>query len=83
MSTLDKRIKRLLSIPSDYTYDEARLLLCACGFDEDNKGKTSGSRVKFYRNTDGKKIILHKPHPSNTMQKVVVKQLAELIESIL
>lgn len=52
-------------------------------FDEDNKGKTSGSRVRFYRKEDNKKVILHKPHPEKTMHKVVVKQLAEFVESIL
>lgn len=31
MSTLEKKINRLLSIPSDYTYDEAKALLRACG----------------------------------------------------
>lgn len=82
MSTLEKKINRLLSIPGDYTYDEAKALLCACGFDEDNKGRTSGSRVRFYRKEDNKKVILHKPHPEKTMHKVVVKQLAEFMESI-
>jgi len=82
MSIQDKRLERLLSIPNDYTYEEAKAILRIYGFQEDNKGKTSGSRVKFYREDDERKILLHKPHPGNIIPKVVVKQLAEFIETI-
>lgn len=40
---------RLLSMPRDYTYAEARALLKQLGFIESNKCRTSGSRVRFYR----------------------------------
>ena len=82
MGTLDKKRTRLLSIPNDYSYTEAKSSLRAYGFVEDNKGKTSGSRVKFYRECDNRKIIIHKPHPGNIMPVVVVKQLAEFVETI-
>lgn len=49
MSKIDKAKERLCSRPKDYTYSEARYLLSQLGFEEFNKGKTSGSRVKFYR----------------------------------
>lgn len=49
MSKLDKAKERILSKPKDYTYTEARYLLSKLGFKEFNKGKTSGSRVRFYR----------------------------------
>ena len=48
MSRLEKALQRLKSIPKDYTYSEAKYLLGQLGFIEDNKGKTSGSRVMFY-----------------------------------
>ncbi len=67
MSRLDKAKERLKSIPKDYTYSEAKYLLGQLGFVENNKGKTSGSRVKFERESDGKIILLHKPHPSNIL----------------
>ena len=67
MGKLEKAKKRLKNIPKDYTYDEARALLLNLGFIESNKGKTSGSRVKFYRESDGEAFLLHKPHPSNLM----------------
>ena len=82
MSKLEKAIARLKSIPRDYTYSEAKYILGQLGFAESNKGKTSGSRVKFYRASDGRIILLHKPHPSEIMSVASVKDLAEYLEGI-
>ena len=68
MSNIEKQIQRLLSKPKDYTFAEADSLLRALGFDLQNKGKTSGSRVKFARKTDGRIINLHRPHPEKEMR---------------
>lgn len=75
MSKYAKAKKRLLSIPADYTYTEIKYLLGKLGFQEYNKGKTSGSRVKFYRKTDQKVIMLHKPHPGDVMDKGAVEDV--------
>lgn len=70
-----KLIARLLSCPKDFTYDEAKSVLSHFGFVEDNKGKTSGSRVMFIKDADT--ILLHKPHPSGELKTYQVKQLIE------
>ena len=80
MSGLTKAKERILGKPSDYTYSEAKYLLKQLGFEEYNKGKTSGSRVKFYRESDGAVILLHKPHPGDVMDKGAVKRLVEKLE---
>ena len=67
MSRLEKEINRLKTKPKDYTYNEIKSILIKLGFCEDNKGKTSGSRVIFIDYL-GRKIELHKPHPSNTIK---------------
>ena len=67
MSQLEKAKDRLRSIPNDYTFTEARYLLKHFGFKEYQKGKTSGSRVLFYRESDRAKILLHKPHSGDQM----------------
>ena len=82
MSQLEKALLRIKSSPKDYTYDEAKALLERLGFVEYNKGKTSGSRVKFYRKEDERLINLHKPHPQSTMKSYAVKELKEFLESI-
>ena len=50
------------------------------GFEEYNKGKSSGSRVMFVRNND--KILLHKPHPQKEMKTYAVRQLKEKLEEL-
>lgn len=52
------------------------------GFEEYHKGKTSGSRVKFYRKQDGRVILLHKPHPGDVMKQGAVKQLVDYLMKI-
>lgn len=67
MTKIQKAKERLKSVPRDYTFSEARQLLTHLGFKEYQKGKTSGSRLLFYRASDGVKILLHKPHPGDKM----------------
>ena len=82
MSRLDKAKERLKAIPKDYTYSEAKTLLNQLGFTEYNKGKTSGSRVKFVRQSDGEMILLHKPHPSDVMIYKSVYGLMKFLQRI-
>lgn len=49
ISKVEKEIKKLKSMPKDFTYNEAKKILNNLGFHEDNKGKTSGSRVCFIK----------------------------------
>lgn len=79
MSKLEKAKERIRSKPTDYTYTEAKALLSQLGFVEYNKGKTSGSRVRFYRPKDKKAILLHKPHPGDVMKTGAVKFLLEFL----
>lgn len=76
----EKRIGRLLSRPKDYTFTEAKALLSSLGFEQYNKGKTSGSRVRFYRKSDMKAIDLHKPHPGDIMKTYMVDELIRFLK---
>ena len=82
MSKFEKAKERILQKPKDYTYTEARYLLNKMGFEEYNKGKTSGSRVRFFRGTDKKVILLHKPHPEDEMDKGAVSSLIDYLKGI-
>lgn len=77
MTKADKAKARIQSVPKDYTYTEARQLLKQLGFIEYQKGKTSGSRVLFYRELDNIKILLHKPHPGDVMSVATTRDLYE------
>lgn len=82
MSKLDKAKLRLAARPKDYTYSEAKYLLLQLGFEEFTKGKTSGSRIKFYRLTDQRIILLHKPHPGDVMSIGAIRDLATRLEEM-
>ncbi|MCR5430288.1 MAG: type II toxin-antitoxin system HicA family toxin [Eubacterium sp.] len=80
MSRIEKLLERLNNEPKDFKYDEAKKILNYYGFQERNKGKTSGSRVIFKRKSDNEKIFLHKPHPSNLLKPYAVKKLKDFVE---
>ena len=82
MSTFEKAKARILQKPKDYTYTEARNLLKKLGFEEYNKGKTSGSRVCFYRASDKAVILLHKPHPGDEMTPGAVNDLMTYLKEL-
>lgn len=79
MSKIEKAKDRIRSKPKDYTYTEAKSLLSQMDFNEVTKGRTSGSRVKYYRKRDNKIILLHKPHPGDVMKPGTVKDLLEFL----
>lgn len=80
MSKKEKLLKRIQSVPKDFTYSEAKTLLASLGFYEDNKGKTSGSRVKFVHKETKINIELHKPHKSGETLKIY--QIRDIIGGI-
>lgn len=80
MSSLEKAKQELLKCSKNYTYDDARALLNKLGFEEKTKGKTSGSRIMFYRKDDKRIIMLHKPHPQNTMDTGALKDLIKYLK---
>lgn len=75
MSKEEKLIERLKSLPLDFTFSEACTILTRLGYEEKQKGKTSGSRLMFIRQKDNHKILLHKPHPGDIMKLYSVKDL--------
>lgn len=77
MSKEEKMIRRIKTCPSDYTFTEALAIGARFGYQERNKGSTSGSRVMLYRESDRRKILLHKPHPGEVMKVYAVRQLLE------
>ena len=74
MSTKDKLLARFKSLPSDFTFEELDRLLRSLGYEMDNKGKTSGSRI-IYKDRNNAPIMLHKPHPGNIIKKYAMKQI--------
>ncbi len=76
MGTKEKLIERFCLLPSDFTFEELERLLKIFGYEKQNKGKTSGSRVIF-KDQAGHPIMLHKPHPGNIIKNYALKQVFE------
>lgn len=74
MSTKDKLRKRFVSLPKDFTFDEIVTLLEGFGYVMENKGMTSGSRVRF-RKQAGVYIDIHRPHPGNVMKSWMMREI--------
>lgn len=79
MGQKEKLIDRFKRLPKDFTFDELTGLLLHLGFERDNKGKTSGSRVLFRRH-DGLLIMLHKPHPGHIVKWYALKQILDYLQ---
>ena len=78
MGKTEKLIARLKSRPQDFTFEEMQTLLTALGFKKSNKGRTSGSRVKFMKGN--MPISMHKPHPRKELLDYQVKQILDVLE---
>ena len=74
MSQKDKLVERLLSKPSDFTFDEVATLMGHLGYSAVKPGKTGGSRVAFVSKS-GDYIRFHKPHPGNIVKKYQITDL--------
>lgn len=80
MSKKDKLLARFSGLPKDFTWSELRLILHYFGFEELQKGKTSGSRVGFY--LEGyPPILLHKPHPGKILKQYQMKEIKTYLET--
>lgn len=77
---LDKLRERILSVPNDLSFREMQSYLIKIGFSEYNKGATSGSRIRFFRNKDCAVIDLHKPHPNGILKQYMVRQIIEKLK---
>jgi len=80
MSRIEKLIERLKAKRKDLTYDELKKILNNLGFIEDNKGRTSGSRVVFEHKDICQKIELHKPHPKNILKEYQIKDVLRTLK---
>ena len=75
MSKKQKLIDKLIS--KNITYNEMESLLVSLGFMKSNKGKTSGSSVRFQY---GKiRIDLHKPHPRKELLDYQVNKVIKTL----
>lgn len=74
-----KTIKKIKAGSGNITFQEMVGLLKSLGYEESNKGKTSGSRIKFINHQTGRMIYMHKTHPRKTLLQYQVRDILNII----
>lgn len=72
MTTSEKRLQRLLSVPVDMTWDEMVAFLADVGFVEVS---TKGGSYRTFVSAVGRKIYLHRPHPRNVVKRYAIRDV--------
>lgn len=81
MSKAEKLLKRFLSKPVDFTYEELKRLLTGLGYEETTSGRTSGSRVSFVNPATMHVMKLHRPHPTPVLKRYQMDDIEESLRS--
>ncbi|MCP4313817.1 MAG: type II toxin-antitoxin system HicA family toxin [Bacteroidetes bacterium] len=78
MTKAEKLLKRFLSRPKDFTYNELLRLLSNFGY---KVQQGSGSRIVFYSEAIKHNIKIHKPHPGNILKRYQVDLIIQELKS--
>lgn len=78
MSKFEKLLKKFLSLPKDFTYDQLLTLLKVFVYIE---LKGSGSRVVFENQEIQSEIKLHKPNPKKILKKYQIEIIIEELKA--
>lgn len=82
MTRIDKLIAQLLGRPSTYRVADFLKVMASYGFEMDNKGRTSGSRIRFYRPSDGRMFVMHAPHPSDELAAGTIRNIVRFLQDV-
>jgi len=74
MTKKDKLLNRVFKKPKDLTWNELVVFLSIYGYELQDSGKTSGS-VRIFANAQGHTLVIHKPHPENTVLPYVINKV--------
>lgn len=79
MTQVEKLLAMLLEVPRTFRFRDFVRIMEHLGYELDQKGPTSGSRVRFYRERDGRMLIMHAPHPSDEMSRGAVRAVVKFL----
>lgn len=83
MSKHEKNLKRLSATPkpADLKWDELAGILKYLGYELLRRGKSGGSRRKFYHKVKDALICCHEPHPSPDVDKGCISDVVEHLKT--
>ena len=76
MSKLEKSMSRLLSKPTDFSWQELVTLMNALGFE---LRTTGGSGRKFIRPETGATLFIHEPHPASILKAYQIRAVIQFL----
>ena len=79
MSSIEKLLERARSSPRDFTYEEASRIAKHFNYEEK---QGAGSRVRFYRESDRRVILLHKPHRPGADRAMLIGAVNDFIKTL-
>ena len=82
MTKAEKLTRQLMACPRTFRFDDAVRVMAWYGFELDGKGRTSGSRVRFYRESDGRMMLMHIPHPGDELKAAAVREIAQFLSEV-
>jgi predicted RNA binding protein YcfA (HicA-like mRNA interferase family) len=82
MSTYEKDIERLLFAGHSLKYSDLVRILGKLGYQELNRGQSSGSAVSFFNPSTQDLIYMHKPHPSPEVDRGCLKSVIKHLKSM-
>lgn len=77
MSRKEKLIRRLLSDPKDFSWNELCALMKCLGYELECG---AGSRRKFIAPDSGLSVCMHEPHPSGILKRYQVRDIKENLQ---
>ena len=72
MSKHQKALKRLLTVPKDFTWSELITLMTSLSYDLQKAG---GSGRKFVSTETGSTLFIHEPHPAKVLKLYQVRDV--------
>lgn len=79
MTRIEKLREALLGAPPTFRFRDFVRVMESYGYELDQKGATSGSRVRFWRESDGRIFVMHAPHPSDEMSRGAIRAAVKFI----
>ena len=80
MASVEKLIAAFLACRNTYPYNDFKRILGRLGYREVKRGKTGGSRRRFYNQQIDHILMFHEPH-NGEMARGMVKRLREELEA--
>ncbi len=77
MSKFEKAIRRLLSKPTDFGWNELKSLMDSFGYEMKTTG---GSSRKFTTVGGGSSFVIHEPHPHSVLKAYQVREFIEFLK---